>query len=1296
MFSIKSTVDIRGNHGYSSRPIKGVLPLDQDTESTTRDMYGRELTDSFNGMESTSVVGSTVSSTTNANSGIKDLDKTEYTTLSNVIEPDSGDGDAITHIQDTVSNWGPTSATEGWGVLSSTRDTQKTIFSETKLNNEIYDITKRLEVNNMDITVMNSVSTSPSSGGNNVKEIFAEPMTTKGIERNREVSTTTTATTTDVDSLRHHPSVDVDDSNPEGITSKALNVGYFTDDSSQVSDANSGDTRVSNSKDDTISSSVMSGVDKNAIGITRDSTFGITTTLDLQDNNVDGTKGSDVQGYIRDGITVSYVEEVTADGIISENHNTFVNDKASDTKDITVGIVSVLAVQDNGIDTTVFSYVENSGVGSTQPLAIEDKGIANTQLSDIEDNDVGNTQHLDTSDNSVSNTETSDESGSASTASTQLSDVENNGVGSTQSYDFEDNDGSSTKPLGVVDNGIGCTQHLGVEVNGAESTQLPDVGNIDSGYKQPVNVVDNGVDSTTHSGVENNGVGNTRYSGAGDNGVDNTQPSDVENNGIEITQSLFVEDNGMNSTQSAYVEDNGFNSTKHSNIEDINTERTQRSVIQDNSVGSTLLSDFEGNDVGNTQPSDVENNTVGNTKISNVDKYIIASTQSTDNVEDKNIGIDVTQYSNLEDNGVPSTKALGFKDYVVEVTEPLDIEDDSIANTDLSEGSLGILDKSYSTKMADNLDNTGILAIAESRINEADEITEDTTTNVFKTTHGTFTGDVDYYNEMISLHVDEEGRSESSDLTSYSLESTSFSNVKDYATESVEDSNMEIESAERKNSMTVTTKYAEDISRQGQTTNNINKISTIVPPEPPDIKQTTVTHTNIEWTTTIADSVFPATDIPDRDDTTHVRGTSNKRDTVDTIDGVDITDDGNSSVTIQNSSNELEGKWTTAIPDSVLPATDDSHAEVTTGLPVTAHNRNIAGHMDDADTADFEWTTVTVDDDLHGIDSPNSESTIGVPNKSHRTKTADRVDSTEGWNSLITTETITDAAGNKWTANIPGDAPAHRDNPDREGVIDTLGKSYRTMTDNLHYTATTVESNIFSETGTIKNERGEIKEDTTTGNFLKSTLGKFLAKYTTRIYSSNHSKPTDTKKNLEVVTFETVTNDPSEQDAKVTTTVDPARGYFTQNVVSPDLLPSRESFDDDTKTTETTATIDTIANTMDSVDTDNITPYDLTVKDTNDGNLKVMHSTPNEFAADVGIATDDNVNVSYSPDVEQTTAAETAFSPLDEVTMTDHVTTPTVSVTTEEDVDYVYRNTSQKRIKGIVVDTSLGILVRHC
>ena len=873
MFSIKSTVNIRDDHGYSSRPIKGVFPLDQDTESTTRDMHGRELTDSFNGMKSTSVVGSTVSSNTNANSGIKDLDKTEYTALSNVIEPDPGDGDAITHIQYTVSNWRPTSATEGWGVLSSTRDTQKTYFSETQLNTELYDITKRSEVNNMVITVMNSVSTSPSSGGNNVKEIFAELMTTEGIERNREVttvSTTTTATTTDVDSLRNHRSVDVDESNLEGITSKALKVEYLTDDSPQISDANTGDTRVSNSKDDTISSSVMSGVDKNTIGITRDSTVGITQTLDSQDSTIDGTKGSDIQGYIRESITVSYFEGVTADGIISKHHNTVVHDKVSDVQDVIMGIATGKGVQDNGIGTTELSYVENH-VGSTKPLDMEDKDITNTHPSHIEDNYIGNTQPSDTRDNHVGNTESSDEYHIASTEST------------------EDKGISSASPSDIRINDIGITQPSDVKTSSVGNTQYSDFEDDDGSSSKPLGVVSNGVDSTKLSDVENDGAGNTQYSGPENNFVDNIQPSDVENNVTETTQPSGIKDNGVGSTQSADVEDNGFDRTKHSNIEDIDIEETQPSNIQDYSVDSTPLSDFEGNDVENTQPPDVESIAVDNTKISNADEYAIARTQSTYTIADKDIGssgptdteyngIDVTQSSNRENNRVSDTKSLGIEDYVVESTRPLDIEDNRIANAHLSGDSLGVLDKSYSTKMASDLDNTDILATAESRINEADEITEDTTTNVFRTTHGTHSGDEDYYAEMISLQVDEEGRSESSDLESYSLESTSISNVEDYATETVEESNMGIESAERKNSMTVTTKYPEDISRQEQSISNTNKISTVVSPKPPDMRQTTVTYTNIEWTTNMTDSVFPVTDIPDRDDTTHVRETSNKRD----------------------------------------------------------------------------------------------------------------------------------------------------------------------------------------------------------------------------------------------------------------------------------------------------------------------------------------------------------------------------------------------------------------------------------
>ena len=90
------------NHGYSS--INGAL-----TESTTGDMNSGDTTDSFPSVKATKVADG---SNTNVDTAGKDLDSTESTTLSNVGEPDPGDFDKITLIQDryTVLNGRPT----GW------------------------------------------------------------------------------------------------------------------------------------------------------------------------------------------------------------------------------------------------------------------------------------------------------------------------------------------------------------------------------------------------------------------------------------------------------------------------------------------------------------------------------------------------------------------------------------------------------------------------------------------------------------------------------------------------------------------------------------------------------------------------------------------------------------------------------------------------------------------------------------------------------------------------------------------------------------------------------------------------------------------------------------------------------------------------------------------------------------------------------------------------------------------------------------------------------------------------------
>ena len=378
---------------------------------------------------------------------------------------------------------------------------------------------------------------------------------------------------------------------------------------------------------------------------------------------------------------------------------------------------------------------------------------------------------------------------------------------------------------------------------------------------------------------------------------------------------------------------------------------------------------------------------------------------------------------------------------------------------------------------------------------------------------------------MISLEVAEGGSSKSSP---YSLGLTQVPNVNHYVTERVEPSNAGIESAERKNYMTATTNIPEDILPQAQTTSRKNKRKTVVPPEPPDTTQTSMTYIDTEWTTKTAD-------VLDRETTTAVRGTSNKSGSVGNTDDVDIARP--FLFPTETNKSEIESKRTTMIPYSVLPVTDDSHAEATTDPPVIN-----AGHVDGADTTDVKFTTVKADDFSHVTNYPNMEDPTGVADKSHSTKIAGNVDAKDGWNRSVTTKTTTNAAINERTANIPGDALPFGNDPDMVGVQDLPDKSDSTkMTDNTD-TVTIEEGNIIAATETITTERSEIKEDITRGNVLKTTLGKLIAKYTTRTYSHNRVNPTaDITSSIEAGTSDTIMGDSNVKDPKVTTTVDRLR-----------------------------------------------------------------------------------------------------------------------------------------------------------
>ena len=512
------------------------------------------------------------------------------------------------------------------------------------------------------------------------------------------------------------------------------------------------------------------------------------------------------------------------------------------------------------------------------------------------------------------------------------------------------------------------------------------------------------------------------------------------------------------------------------------------------------------------------------------------------------------------------------------------------------------------------------------------------------------------------------------------------SNVKHYVNGRVESSNAGVESIGRENSMTVTTNLPNDISQQAQTLSSTNKRSIVVPPEPPDITQTDITYTDIQWTTTkTADSVFPVTDAPDRQDTTDVRGTSNERVTVGNTDHADVA--ATFVVTTEANKSEVEGKRTTVIPESVLADTkNDLRAEAITHLPVTVYNN--AGHMDDADTTDTtdaKWTTVKSDDFSHVTDYPNMEGTTGVADKSYSTKIAGNIDGTDRWSKSVTTEIPTrtnavenkrtkNAAGNERTTNIPGDALPFRNGPDTVGDKDLSDKSDKTtMADNTDDTISTDEGNNFAATETIITEGGYMKEDITKANVLKTPLGTLIAKYTTRTHSRKVATTVDSTAMFTV-----------EQD----------RSDASGTVINAVLFSSNDNLSDHTTTKEPTSTVYTTVDTTDSHGTDNVTSLNGTRKDT-DG-AKAMDYTSRPHTTDGQTAADNDIKVSYSTGVENSEDDDVSSPPQDRMTVTEPLTTPTASVTTQEDVEYVYRNTSQERIKGVVVDTSLGIQVCHC
>ena len=118
-------------------------------------MNSGEITDSFPGVKARNVADST---NTNVDTADIDLDSAESTTLSNVGEPDPGDGDKITHIHENYillsgRSTGRIDTTEGQSrsTISATTDTKNTAFSdtyETHLNTKSQTLAKTSEVKN--------------------------------------------------------------------------------------------------------------------------------------------------------------------------------------------------------------------------------------------------------------------------------------------------------------------------------------------------------------------------------------------------------------------------------------------------------------------------------------------------------------------------------------------------------------------------------------------------------------------------------------------------------------------------------------------------------------------------------------------------------------------------------------------------------------------------------------------------------------------------------------------------------------------------------------------------------------------------------------------------------------------------------------------------------------------------------------------------------------------------------------------------------------------------------------------
>ena len=87
--------------------------------------------------------------------------------------------------------------------------------------------------------------------------------------------------------------------------------------------------------------------------------------------------------------------------------------------------------------------------------------------------------------------------------------------------------------------------------------------------------------------------------------------------------------------------------------------------------------------------------------------------------------------------------------------------------------------------------------------------------------------------------------------------------------------------------------------------------------------------------------------------------------------------------------------------------------------------------------------------------------------------------------------------------------------------------------------------------------------------------------------------------------------------------------------------------------------------------------------------ILTKHTTSHYYSTKLAESVTEGISRDLDVGIETTTGKDT--SP--DGTVVDQMTTSAMFVTKETEVEYVYRNTSQRRVKGVVIDTSLGIQV---